>query len=76
MDQARPDLARPDLAEIVTRRAYRGETDTWLTPPEIVNAIGPFDLDPCAAVGQPWGTADTMLTIFDNGLAAEWHGFV
>lgn len=22
--------------------------DEWLTPPEIVEALGPFDLDPCS----------------------------
>lgn len=26
-----------------------GESDIWLTPPEIVGALGHFDLDPCAA---------------------------
>ncbi len=23
-------------------------TDTWLTPKFIIDALGPFDLDPCA----------------------------
>jgi hypothetical protein len=50
-------------------------TDVWLTPPEIIAALGPFDLDPCAAVGQPWRTASTQYTIEDDGLAQEWHGF-
>jgi hypothetical protein len=34
-------------------RAFRGKTDCWLTPPEIIRALGPFDLDPCAAPSQP-----------------------
>lgn len=58
------------------QRPHRGITDTWLTPPEIVNALGPFDLDPCAAVGQPWATASTMFTVEDDGMAQDWHGFV
>lgn len=48
----------------------------WLTPPEIIDALGPFDLDPCAAVGQPWDTAAKHYTVEDDGLAQEWHGFV
>jgi hypothetical protein len=31
-------------------RAVRGATDCWLTPPEIVVAMGPLDLGPCAGV--------------------------
>ena len=29
--------------------AHTGNTNTWLTPPELVKALGPFDIDPCAA---------------------------
>jgi DNA N-6-adenine-methyltransferase (Dam) len=54
----------------------RGETDEWLTPPHIIEALGPFDLDPCAAVQQPWRTAEQQLTIDDDGLRHRWHGFV
>ena len=31
----------------------RGASDRWLTPPDIVQALGPFDLDPCADTDQP-----------------------
>lgn len=34
----------------------RGEK-VWLTPPEIVKACGPFDLDPCFGGERPWDTA-------------------
>jgi hypothetical protein len=47
-----------------------------ITPPDIIAAVGPFDLDPCAAVGQPWATAAQHFTIDDDGLAQEWKGFV
>jgi len=56
------------------QRPYRGASDTWLTPPEIIQALGPFDLDPCAAEDQPWTTAIRQLT--QDGLAVEWWGFV
>lgn len=58
------------------QRPHKGATDIWLTPPEIIMALGPFDLDPCAAVNQPWQTADIQYTIIDDGLAQEWEGFV
>lgn len=49
-------------------------TNTWLTPPEILLALGCFDIDPCAAPDMPWPTAKVMLTEEDNGLAAIWQG--
>jgi len=27
------------------QRAFRGETDVWLTPPEVLKALSPFDLE-------------------------------
>jgi hypothetical protein len=53
-----------------------GKSQTHLTPPHIIEALGPFDLDPCAAMGMPWRTAARMLTIEDDGLAADWGGHV
>lgn len=50
--------------------------DEWLTPPELINALGPFDLDPCAPINRPWPTATTHYTVRDDGLAQPWHGFV
>ena len=50
--------------------------DEWLTPPEIVRALGPFDLDPCAPIKRPWETAIEHFTILDDGLKKEWKGRV
>jgi hypothetical protein len=58
------------------QRAYQGRTDEWLTPPEIIKALGPFDLDPCAPIHRPWDTAKQHYTIKDDGLAQEWAGNV
>ena len=52
------------------------ESDTWLTPPHILDAHGQFDLDPCAAINQPWETASNHYTAADNGLSKPWHGRV
>lgn len=50
--------------------------DDWLTPPEILQRLGRFDLDPCASTRRPWPTADRHFTIDDDGLSKEWHGRV
>ena len=35
-----------------------GDNQVWLTPKFILDALGPFDLDPCAAPEpRPWNTA-------------------
>ena len=51
-------------------------THDWLTPPEIIAALGNFDLDPCASQYQPWKTAATQFTIEDDGLSRTWEGRV
>lgn len=54
--------------------------ETWLTPPEIVDALnsqgGVFDLDPACPENMPWRTAVKMLTKIDDGFSAEWKGEV
>lgn len=50
--------------------------DEWLTPPNILADLGPFDLDPCAPITRPWATAANHFTIQDNGLALPWSGRV
>ncbi len=54
----------------------RADKDEWLTPPELLRALGDFDLDPCSPVNRPWPTAARHLTWQDNGLLAEWKGRV
>lgn len=47
-------------------------TDEWLTPPEIITELGPFDLDPCSPKNRPWPTAKKHYTFIDNGLMLPW----
>lgn len=51
-------------------------TDEWYTPKEIIDALGKFDLDPCAAVVPLWATANVQFDKFDDGLSKEWKGRV
>lgn len=53
---------------------HQGATDTWLTPPWLLNELGKFDLDPC---GHPnWQTAFNSYCLPMDGLALEWKGRV
>jgi hypothetical protein len=51
-------------------------TTTWLTPPRILEALGEFDLDPCAPLERPWDTAKKHYTTEDDGLIQPWFGRV
>ena len=53
----------------------QGMTDEWLTPPEIIRALGSFDLDPCCPHNMPWSTA-TESYAEPHGLVKPWHGRV
>lgn len=59
-----------------THQSARMINDEWLTPPEIISALGQFDLDPCAPVVRPWDTAEKHYTVNDDGLENEWNGRV
>lgn len=50
--------------------------DEWLTPPDIIRALGEFDLDPCAPVSRPWDMAKTHYSILDGGMDKPWSGRV
>jgi phage N-6-adenine-methyltransferase len=51
-------------------------TDEWLTPPELIQQLGTFDLDPCSPNPRPWNTAKNHFTFEDNGLWQQWFGRV
>lgn len=53
-----------------------GKNDEWITPKYIIDALGKFCLDPCAAKKMPWRTATKVFTISDNGLEKKWSGRV
>lgn len=59
-----------------THQSSKMKNDEWLTPPEIIHALGNFDLDPCAPVTRPWPMAKNHFTVIDNGLMLPWEGRV
>ena len=50
--------------------------DRWLTPKHIVEALGPFDLDPCGAPGHVLAKHTYLLENGDDGLVDPWNGYV
>jgi hypothetical protein len=57
-------------------QSARMKSDTWLTPPEWVEKLGPFDLDPACPPVMPWRTAARVFTKQDDGLKQPWSGRV
>lgn len=53
-----------------------GKSQVHLTPRWIIERLGPFDLDPCAALPRPWDCAARNISEADDGLAHEWGGRV
>lgn len=53
-----------------------GKSQVHITPRWIIDALGPFDLDPCAADPRPWDCARDNITLPMDGLLSPWHGFV
>lgn len=67
------------LSESLFRRSDRRTdrtTDDWITPKSIIDALGPFDLDPCASATQPWKTANKMIQPPNDGMKTKWLGRV
>lgn len=50
--------------------------DTLQTPKYIIDALGPFDLDPCAGESTKIGAVNWWDGRGENGLANDWFGFV
>lgn len=64
------------LPGIGSHHSARSTKDEWLTPPDLLAALGTFDLDPCSPVERPWPTAARHLTVLDDGLSVPWSGRV
>lgn len=64
------------LPGIGSHHSAKSKTDEWLTPPDLLASLGPFDLDPCSPVERPWPTAARHYTVEDDGLELPWEGRV
>ncbi len=58
-------------------QATVGKTDIWLTPKYVLDTLGSFDLDPCAAPSpRLWDTARRHIELPEDGLTVKWEGRV
>lgn len=82
-----PDARCPELVESPPNSRIGGFAhdrdldngkEEWLTPPDIIKALGDFELDPCASTPEtrPWDTARLHYCYRDNGLIKPWKGRV
>ena len=53
-----------------------GKSQTHITPRWIIERLGPFDLDPCAADPRPWDCAARNFVEAEDGLSQPWGGHV
>ena len=51
-----------------------GKSQNHITPKWLIDRLGPFGLDPCAADPRPWECARINWT--NHGLNRDWFGFV
>jgi hypothetical protein len=51
-----------------------GRSQVHCTPRWLLDRLGPFDMDPCAASPRPWDCATVNITEKDNGLIQPWRG--
>jgi hypothetical protein len=58
-------------------RPNEGDSVVWLTPRALIESLGEFDLDPCAAPSpRPWPTAHEHIELPQCGLQTPWQGRV
>lgn len=57
-----------------SHQATIGKSQTYITPRFIIDALGPLDLDPCAAWPRPWDCAQVNWS--RAGLDCAWFGSV
>lgn len=59
------------------QKPFEGKSNVWLTPMEIIHALYPIDLDPCANEMRPFDIGvKKNITRVEDGLTSKWEGFV
>lgn len=71
------ELIHDLVSRDVPHEKYRAQTLSWATPKYLIDALGPFALDPCAAPEpRAYATAATMWGWDDSPLNRDWSGRV
>jgi len=50
------------------------DSQEWYTPKWIIDALGSFDLDPCAPIEPPYKIAEHTFNVITDGLSQNWGG--
>jgi hypothetical protein len=69
-------MSKINFTNATQKGAKNTVSDVWLTPPEIIDKLGVFDLDPCGWIPQGEPIVKTALNYFDveiNGLDKDWN---
>lgn len=67
----------PRIPGIGAHHSANPQTDERLTPRHVLDALGHFDLDPCAPHDRPdWTGTDRSYTAEMDGLSLPWEGLV
>ena len=74
--QARQSGRTSTKGDLFNEAHYSTRNDRWLTPLDIIAALGEFDLDPCAAPGHPTATTRWTPEEVGDGLSMPWFGRV
>lgn len=76
-------MESPDSAPLPKPRGIAGNqtpaaanSDEWITPPHIIKALGPFDLDPCASENFRHEGITQQWTPDHEGWSRPWEGCV
>jgi hypothetical protein len=65
------------MGQVMTLGSHQqcvGKLQNHITPKWIIDALGPFDFDPCAADPRPWDCARRNITEREDGLSQQWYG--
>lgn len=85
MGSPRQHLREPRVIEPMSKSffscdsvTHQGKSNTWFTPKKIIDALGPFDLDPCTVSTRPFDSASYHIERDKgrDGLSCEWRGRV
>ena len=68
--------SRDNFSGSAELQSHQVDGDTWLTPRQILDNLGAFDLDPCAAESNPQWAAPRYFTREVDGLSQPWVGRV
>jgi hypothetical protein len=73
---ARHAVRTSTTADRFTDDVFATRNDRWLTPLDVIRALGRFDLDPCAAPNHDTAIDRWTPEEIGDGLSLPWHGRV